>query len=182
MRRTRVAQVVAIVLAAVFVATFATVGTNAGAAAPTTVTAAFSGLVTSFDPPTDWDIVATWIHSNIGDCLVWRDRKTGAFVPWLAERWQRVNDTTWRFYLRKGVKFTDGEPFDANAAKFTIDRILADPKMLVNPQWTFIKSTQVVDPLTLEVVTAAPEPAMLSKMSGTGCQEIPPAYMQQVGA
>jgi peptide/nickel transport system substrate-binding protein len=181
MRRTRAARAVAVVLAVVFLATFATIGTNAGAAAPTTVTVAFSGLVTSFDPPTDWDIVATWIHSNIGDCLVWRDRKTGAFVPWLAERWQRINDTTWRFSLRKGVKFTDGEPFDATAAKFTIDRILADPKMLVNPQWTFIKSTRVVDPLTLEVVTAAPEPAMLSKMSGTGCQEIPPAYMQQVG-
>ncbi len=181
MRRTRAARAVAVVLAVVFLATFATIGTNAGAAAPTTVTVAFSGLVTSFDPPTDWDIVATWIHSNIGDCLVWRDRKTGAFVPWLAERWQRINDTTWRFSLRKGVKFTDGEPFDATAAKFTIDRILADPKMLVNPQWTFIKSTRVVDPLTLEVVTAAPEPAMLSKMSGTGCQEIPPGYMQQVG-
>ncbi len=70
---------------------------------------------------------------------------------------------------------------NAQAAKFTIDRILADSKMLVHPQWTFVKEARAVDDYTLEVTTAAPEPAMLSKMAGTGCQVVPPKYMQEVG-
>ncbi len=176
-----VPNAVGLMLAAAIAAASLSGQVSAGLAPSTQATVALPGLVTSFDPPTDWDIVATWIHSNIGDCLVWRDRKTGSFVPWLAERWARVDNTTWRFYLRKGVKFTDGEPFNAQAAKFTIDRILADPKMIVHPQWTFIKETRAIDDSTLEVVTAAPEPAMLSKISGTGCQEVPPNYLQQVG-
>jgi len=139
-------------------------------------------LVSSFDYPTDWAIAATWIHSNIGDCLVWKDRKTSEFVPWLAERWQRVNPTTWRFFLRRGVRFHNGEPFNAAAVKFTYDRILKDEKFLVYAQWTFIDQIRVVDDHTVEVTTDAPEPAMLSKMSGTGCQIIPPRYFAQVGA
>jgi peptide/nickel transport system substrate-binding protein len=145
------------------------------------LTGAFQELVTSFDPPTDWAIVATWIHSNIGDCLVWRDRETGRFVPWLAERWQKVSDTTWRFFLRRNVQFHNGEPFNAQAAKFTIDRILPDRRMLVWAQWQFINEVKIVDDFTIEITTKAPEPAMLSKMAGTGCQVIPPRYMQQVG-
>jgi peptide/nickel transport system substrate-binding protein len=154
---------------------------QAAPAPRSTITLAFQELVTSFDPPTDWAIVATWIHSNIGDCLVWRDRKTGRFVPWLAERWQRLSDTSWRFTLRKGVKFHNGEPFNAQAAKFTIERILADKKMIVYNQWLFVKDIKVVDDHTIEIATTTPEPAMLSKMAGTGCQVVPPGYMQQVG-
>jgi peptide/nickel transport system substrate-binding protein len=159
------------------------------APAPTTAPAAaakkrlvvgLKELVTSFDTPYDWAIVATWIHSNISDCLVWRDRKTAEFVPWLAESWENVNDTTWRIKLKKGVKFTNGEPFNATAAKFTIDRILADQKALVYNQWTFIKEIKIVDDFQIEVITAAPEPAFLSKMAGTGCQVVPPKYYQEV--
>ena len=44
--------------------------------------------------------------------------------PVLAERWERVNDRTMRFYLKKGVVFHDGTPFNAAAVKFTLDRVL----------------------------------------------------------
>lgn len=138
-------------------------------------------LVTSFDMPYDWNIAATWIHSNISDCVVWRDRETGAFVPWLAESFENIDETTWRIKLKKGVKFSNNEPFNAEAAKFTIDRILADKKALVHGQWTFIKEIKIVDDLQMEIVTNAPEPAFLSKMAGTGCQVVPPKYYQEVG-
>jgi peptide/nickel transport system substrate-binding protein len=146
------------------------------------LTIALPELVTSFDPPTDWSIVSTWIHSNISDCIVWRDRKTGRFIPWLAEKWERLNDTTWRFSLRKGIKFHNGEPFNAAAAKFTIDRILADRRMITHAQWNhFVKEIKAVDEYTVEVTAQGPEPAMLSKLAGTGCQVTPPRYMQEVG-
>jgi peptide/nickel transport system substrate-binding protein len=181
MRARRAVRVLTLLLVIALLAPLSFTRVQAGAAPGNRITVAFPELVTSFDPPTDWAIVATWIHSNIGDCLVWRDRETGKFVPWLAERWQRVDDSTWRFFLRKGVKFHNGELFNAAAAKFTIDRILADRKMIVYPQWTFIKEVKALDDYTIEITTATPEPAMLSKMAGTGCQVIPPKYMQQVG-
>lgn len=150
-------------------------------AAAKRVVVALPELVSSFDYPYDWAIVATWVQSNLSDCLVWRDRQTGQFVPWLAESVDSVDPTTWRLKLRQGVSFTNGEPFNAAAAKFTIDRILADPEALVYGQWTFIKEVKATDDATLEIVTAAPEPAFMSRMAGTGCQVVPPAYYQQVG-
>ena len=150
-------------------------------AAKTQLVVGMKELVTSFDPPYDWNIPATWVHSNISDCLVWRDRQTAEFVPWLAESWKNIDDTTWQITLRQGVKFSNGEPFNAEAAKFTIDRIQADEKALVWAQWQFIKEIKIVDDYNLEIVTATPEPAFLSKMAGTGCQVVPPKYYQEVG-
>ncbi len=138
-------------------------------------------LVTSFDYPYDWAIVATWIHSNLSDCLVWRDRETGEFTPWLAESYENIDDTTWRLKLREGISFTNGEPFDATSAKYTIDRILADPQALVHGQWTFISEVKIIDDYTIEIHTAEPEPAFLSKISATGCQVVPPVYTAEVG-
>ena len=141
----------------------------AAAAAGTTMTIGMNELVTSLDPPTDWAIAATWIHMNIFDCLVWHNRKTADFEPWLAESYENINDTTWRFKLRQGVKFHNGEDFNADAVVYTYQRILDDDTMITHGQWTFIDKINVLSPYEVEIVTKAPEPAFLSKMSGTGC-------------
>jgi len=139
------------------------------AAGGKTATIGMVELVTSLDPPTDWAIAATWIHMNIFDCLIWRNRDTAEFEPWLAQSYEAVDDVTWRFKLRQGVTFHNGEPFNADAVVWTYERILADDKMITYPQWTFIKSVTPVDDYTVDFVTQTPEPAMLSKISGTGC-------------
>ena len=126
-------------------------------------------LATSMDPPTDWIVESTWIHMNMFDCLVWRNRDTAAFEPWLATSVENVSDTVWRIELREGVTFHNGEPFDAEAVAWTYQRILDDPTILVYNQWTFIDEIRVVDDLTVEIETRATEPAFLSRMSGTGC-------------
>ncbi len=126
-------------------------------------------LVTSLDPPTDWAIAATWIHMNLFDCLVWRDRATAEFQPWLAESWENVDDTTWRFKLREGVTFHNGEEFNADAVDWTYQRILDDDTMITHGQWTFIDEINILSPYEVEIKTTAPEPAFLSKMAGTGC-------------
>ncbi len=135
----------------------------------TTVTVGMNELVTSLDPPTDWAIAATWIHMNLFDCLVWRNRETAEFEPWLAESWENVDETTWRFKLREGVTFHNGEEFNADAVNWTYQRILDDDTMITHGQWTFIDQINILSPYEVEIKTTAPEPAFLSKMSGTGC-------------
>ena len=134
-----------------------------------TVTIGMNELVTSLDPPTDWAIAATWIHMNLFDCLVWRDRATGEFAPWLSESYENIDDSTWRFTLRQGVTFHNGEEFNADAVVYTYQRIKDDETMITYNQWTFIDAINVISPYEVEIVTTSPEPAFLSKMAGTGC-------------
>lgn len=136
-----------------------------------TLTIGMNELPTLLDPPRDWAIAATWIHMNMFDCLVWRNRATADFEPWLAESWTNVNDTTWRFKLREGVTFHNGEELTADAVKHTYERITSASRAeyITFGQWTFIVEINILGPYEVELVTANPEPAMLSKMAGTGC-------------
>src|SRR5262245_13549164 len=58
---------------------------------------------------------------NVYDGLTARDAQ-GNLVPALAESWKRLNPTTWQFVLRRGVKFHNGDDFNAERAKLTLDR------------------------------------------------------------
>ena len=64
------------------------------------------------------------LHGKRGDTLYWRDPKTGKLVPSLAEPLRNVGPTSWKLKLRRGVRFHSGEPFDAEALKFNVERIL----------------------------------------------------------
>jgi peptide/nickel transport system substrate-binding protein len=71
--------------------------------------------------------IVDWTTNNqvehIYDRLVDRDPKTYKPAPMLATSWKIVNDTTWEFTLRQGVKFHNGEPFSAASVKATMDYI-----------------------------------------------------------
>jgi peptide/nickel transport system substrate-binding protein len=71
----------------------------------------------------------------------------GNLIPWLAERWESdPQKATITFYLRKGVKFHDGTPFNAAAAKWNYQLAL-DTKSQIDGD--FIKSMDIVDEYTL---------------------------------
>src|SRR6266540_1372968 len=71
--------------------------------------------------------IVDWTTNNmlehIYDRLLDRDAKTLKPKPMLATAWKVVNDTTWEFTLRPGVKFHNGEPFTAQSVKATMDYI-----------------------------------------------------------
>ena len=135
------------------------------------ISIAIGELPTSLDPPRDWAIASTWVHMNMFDCLVWRDRDTMEFVPYLATSWENVDDRTWRMQLREGVTFHNGEPFDADAVVWTYERIYTASRdqFITFNQWTFIEEINVLGPYEIEFVTRDPDPAFLSRMAGTGC-------------
>src|ERR1041384_2039788 len=60
---------------------------------------------------------------NVFDGLTARDAQ-GHLIPALAESGKRLNPTTWQFALRKGVKFHNGDDFNAECVKFTLDRAI----------------------------------------------------------
>jgi peptide/nickel transport system substrate-binding protein len=71
-------------------------------------------------------------------------------IPWLAESWEQVDETTWRFNLRQGVKFHNGDDFNAEAAKWSIDK---------SNRWFPLfppDAVTVIDDNTLEITTSRP--------------------------
>jgi len=77
-----------------------------------------------------------------------------SFEPRLAEKWERIDDLTMRFYLRKGVKFHSGNPFTAKDVKFTFERFYASPdfKGLFTP----FEGLTIIDDHTIDIKTKKP--------------------------
>lgn len=107
---------------------------------------------------------------------VW-DGKDYKLQPSLAEKWEQVDEHTWRFHLRAGVKFTNGEPLTAEAVRFTKDVYMENKRS--GPPLVGDLEIKVVDDLTFDVVTKVPNlptvPAQLSFL-----YVYPPAYFTQV--
>lgn len=105
---------------------------------------------------------------HVYEPLVWHDR-SGKILPVLAESWRRVDDTTWRLQLRKGVVFHNGEPFDATSVKFTLDSIFDKNNRFVNSQLRGyvgqISKVTVVDAHTIDIVTKQPSRAILANLT-----------------
>lgn len=86
--------------------------------------------------------------------------------PALAESWEAVDDTTWRFKLVEGATFENGEPADAAAVKWNLERVL-DPDVgaRVGGWFSLVSEVTAVDPTTLEVKTSSPYPAFADQLS-----------------
>ena len=139
--------------------------------------------------PQNWDPIATFllswgmVGSNIFDGLL--DRGPDLVLrPGLATSWKWTGPDTLQFTLRRGVKFHDGEPFDAQAVKFTFDRLLG-PEGAKGPQQGNYKSidhVQVVDAYTVNFIMKTEDPVIITKLAGYGAMIVPPKYIQEHGS
>ncbi len=120
------------------------------------------------EPPTlDWKNGSEpqgFVSYSMMQPLTRTDMQTGKLMPVLAESWTWDQANTWTFKLRKGVKFHNGETFDAAAVVYTYQRIV-DPaensqikQYLVN-----MESIKALDDYTVEIKTKTADPIFDSR-------------------
>jgi len=99
---------------------------------------------------------------SLFDSLV-RRGADGADLPRLASSWERRDDLTWRFHLRRGVRFQDGSECRAADVKFSVDRMGRSPFNTLTQLWpqTTLKEARVVDDYTIDLVTEKPSVTLL---------------------
>jgi peptide/nickel transport system substrate-binding protein len=149
-----------------------------GASGPTLIVA--QGLLPkAIDPAFDTSLFAGVTYNTIFETLVIAS-DTGDPTPSLATSWKTLDPTTWEFKIRPGVKFHNGEPFDASAAKYTIDRILnPDVKSAWATRLSLVSSTEATAPDTLIIKTRQPFVALPANL--TVVWMVPPVYTEQQG-
>jgi peptide/nickel transport system substrate-binding protein len=129
----------------------------------TAVTVVLAAEPVTLDPG-DNGVVVVPVQRNILQTLVSPDPETGELVPELATSWEQIEPTTWRFTLRDGVSFSNGEPFDAEAVVQTIERILDPEKNLPTSQFLTPMTASAPDARTVDVSTEEPNPILPNEM------------------
>ncbi|GGK16980.1 glutathione ABC transporter substrate-binding protein [Caldalkalibacillus thermarum] len=133
----------------------------------------------SLDPHGSNDNPSSNVTSQIYETLFVRD-KNGEIQPWLAESYEQVDDVTWHFKLREGITFSDGTPFNAEAVKVNLERILdpelGSPRAFIFDGW--LEEVNVLDEYTVEIKTAYPFSPILAHFTHSAGQMISPAAIE----
>lgn len=125
------------------------------------LTIGVQGSITSIDPHFHALAPNNNVAAHIFDRLVHQDEKQ-RLIPGLATDWKAIDDVTWEFQLRRGVRFHDGSEFDARDVQATLKRVPWVPNSpssftgFVRP----IIETIVVDPHKIRFKTAVPSPML----------------------
>ncbi|OQA47446.1 MAG: Periplasmic dipeptide transport protein precursor [Chloroflexi bacterium ADurb.Bin325] len=134
-------------------------------------------VILDIGPATDGE---SWrVSQEVNEPLVRLEGTSTKPIPWLAESWETEDSQTWIFHLRQGVKFHNGNPFNAEVVAWNIDR-------WKNPdneyrfgrafeyydsefgEETGIESVEVLDDYTVKITLMQPSAVMLAKLSLTG--------------
>ena len=137
-----------------------------------------AGEPSSFDPHLVTSPPQSTTFPLVFDTLLFRDH-AGKFTPRLAASYRLVSPTVWEFKLREGIHFPNGEPMDAHAVKYSIERII-DPK-LKSRMFTYFRSVdhvEVSDHYTARIHTKYPDMYLISPLA-LYAQIIPPKYYQE---
>ena len=129
-------------------------------AAAKDLTVGLSAEVYSFDPHYRYNIIDVGHHRNVYDPLVIQDERQQT-TPGLAVSWKPLDDTTWEFNLRQGVKFHDGSTFDAEDVVASLKRVpLVKTTGGFSLYTSQISDIQVIDPYTIRIKTNEAYPLM----------------------
>lgn len=129
-----------------------------GPAAANELRFASQGDLVSLDPYAVEEVFTSGFLGNVYEGLV-RRAPDLTIEPALAERWENVSPTQWRFHLRKGVTFHDGSPFTADDVIFSAERVRSGASDFKNRLPAGIEVVKV-DDFTVDFVTKEPNPIL----------------------
>lgn len=101
-------------------------------------------------------------------------------IPWLLQGWEIVSDTEIVLTLKSGISFSNGEPLNAEAVRFSFNAWREQPVMTQAAAGLMDAEFEVVDDLTLVIRTSAPVPTLLTRLGRYG-YVVPPLYYTEVG-
>jgi peptide/nickel transport system substrate-binding protein len=142
---------------------------------PQEITYASTTDVVGLSPIATNDNASSSVILQVYETLFTRDPKTMDVKPLLAESYENPDSTTWVIKLKKGIKFQDGTPFNADAVKYTFDKI-RDPKTAA-PRASLLKpidTIEVKDENTVIIKTKNPYGAILAALSHTNASIVSP--------
>jgi peptide/nickel transport system substrate-binding protein len=113
----------------------------------------------TIDPHSQNELLTNSINGQMYETLVNRGPKL-EIVPTLATEWKQVDPVTWRFVLRRGVKFHDGTPFTADDVVFSFQRA-AEPSSQIRVYAAAMGKARKLDEGTVEFKLPEPNPIML---------------------
>ena len=119
---------------------------------------AFQGTLNQLDPYSLNETFTLGTLSNVYEGLIRRGKKT-EIQPALAESWEIIEPTRWRFYLRKGVKFHNGNDFTAEDVVFSADRVRSEGSDLTLRIAADVEVV-AVDNYTVDFILSGPNPIL----------------------
>ncbi len=160
----------------------------AGTAAPSmankkddSLIVAYEQVLENVDPYFNNTRIGVIIAANVWDTLLYRDPMTNEYVGQLAKSWKQIDDRTLEFELREGIKFHNGEPFDADSVAYTLTYV-ADPanKATTQQNVRWIDHVEKLGQYKVRVVSKEPFPAAKEYLSTTVAIH-PAKYYKEVG-
>ncbi len=135
----------------------------------------------TLDPVQTTTTTAGNIIDYVAETLVRLDER-GQVQPLLAERWTVSPDgTRYTFTLRRGLRFHDGSPFDAEAVKWNLERLM-DPGVRVPLRGSYpIEKVEALDPVTVRVTLKHPYAPFVGALSWTTSAIVSPASRDRHG-
>jgi peptide/nickel transport system substrate-binding protein len=131
-----------------------------------TIRIAYQREMISLDPHAHEDSMTEAVLGAVYEGLVRFERGVGV-QPALAERWTTPDDVTWRFWLRRGVRFHDGRLVTVEDVLRSLEKARTDPASRVASYLAPVASVVRVtdDPYAFEIITRGPVPLMLPRLA-----------------
>lgn len=121
------------------------------------------------------------LGAQIWDTLVYRDPNTNEYKGNLAKSWKQIDERTIEFELREGVKFHNGEAFDADSVVYTLNFVAnRDNKVTTQQNVNWIEKAEKLDQYKVRVVTKKVFPAAIEYLAGPVVIH-PAKYYAEVG-
>jgi ABC-type transport system substrate-binding protein len=143
--------------------------------------AAVEPNIKNYDPHKGFSGLEHRVLYAVFDQLVRFDRK-GNFLPGLAESWEWPDPKTLVLNLRRGVKFHDGTPFNAEAVVFNARRIMNPAEQsIVRGEWSGVEAVEASGEYRVRIAFKEPSPAFLAILTDRSGMMVSPTAARQLG-